>query len=262
MALQLGETFKVPRAALVRGTGLRLSVADSPFRRVPWEQYATVMERLQDAVGGEEALVVRSRDTYRLVPEFNMLAASFRAPKRALAFLFRTVQPSIWPMIEVQLCDTRSRGVELKARLRPGHRACRAVFAWTAGATAGIPVHLGMAPAELHDLELTGRGMSLRLRFRRGGGGKNVRVNRGAEPASGRVLEVEGRLERAMTAWKLSPRQEEVLRHLVGGRDNQEIARELGCSLKTVEAHVTALLDRADEPSRLAVVAAFWRELG
>lgn len=72
---------------------------------------------------------------------------------------------------------------------------------------------------------------------------------------------VEQRLHLAVKAWGLTPRQADVLRGLVDGLGNKEIARELSCTVKTVEAHVTALLDRADADSRLSVVAAFWADL-
>jgi DNA-binding CsgD family transcriptional regulator len=73
--------------------------------------------------------------------------------------------------------------------------------------------------------------------------------------------EVSRRLERATAHWALTPRQSDVLRGLVDGLSNGEIAERLGCTPRTVEVHVTALLDRADATSRLQLVAAFWGDL-
>jgi DNA-binding NarL/FixJ family response regulator len=52
----------------------------------------------------------------------------------------------------------------------------------------------------------------------------------------------------------LTPRQNDVLRLLVGGLANADIAERLGLSAKTVEHHVSAVLAALEAPSRLAAV--------
>ena len=59
----------------------------------------------------------------------------------------------------------------------------------------------------------------------------------------------------------LTPRQNDVLRLLVDGLANAEIAENLGLSAKTVEHHVSAVLAALDAPSRLAA-AQIARERG
>lgn len=73
--------------------------------------------------------------------------------------------------------------------------------------------------------------------------------------------EVERRLASAAERWTLTGRQLDVLRALVEGLSNQEIAERLECTARTVEVHVTGLLDKAGSASRLQVVAAFWSDL-
>jgi DNA-binding NarL/FixJ family response regulator len=73
--------------------------------------------------------------------------------------------------------------------------------------------------------------------------------------------EIERRIELAGRRWQLTARHRDVLRALVDGKSNAEIALSLGCTPRTVETHITALLERADAPSRLALVAAFWTDL-
>lgn len=72
---------------------------------------------------------------------------------------------------------------------------------------------------------------------------------------------VASRFDRATARWDLSPRQVDVLRGLVDGQSNVTIAERLGCNARTVEAHVAALLGRADARSRLELVASFWWDL-
>jgi DNA-binding CsgD family transcriptional regulator len=67
-------------------------------------------------------------------------------------------------------------------------------------------------------------------------------------------------LERAAAVWSLTPRQTEVLSHVVQGTPNKTIAATLGCSVRAVEVHVTALLDKTQTGSRAELRAKFWRE--
>lgn len=43
----------------------------------------------------------------------------------------------------------------------------------------------------------------------------------------------------------ISEREREVFQHLLDGHTNQEIARFLGISLKTVEEHLTRLIEKS-----------------
>ena len=69
--------------------------------------------------------------------------------------------------------------------------------------------------------------------------------------------------ERALTSarsrWNLSARECQVIVHLADGDGNKEIATKLSCALRTVEAHVTSILQKARCESRTRVVAHFWR---
>ena len=58
--------------------------------------------------------------------------------------------------------------------------------------------------------------------------------------------------------WRLTPRQSSVMALLVEGLANKEIALRLGCSVGTIENHVTCILRRANVGSRAALTATFW----
>ena len=53
----------------------------------------------------------------------------------------------------------------------------------------------------------------------------------------------------------LTSRQREVLKHIAAGRTNDEIARRLVVSRRTVERHVAAILDRLGTENRAAAAA-------
>jgi DNA-binding CsgD family transcriptional regulator len=65
----------------------------------------------------------------------------------------------------------------------------------------------------------------------------------------------------AVTTLNISPRELEVLREMVAGRSNQEIADRLGVSLNTVKSHVARLLEKLGAKRRGDAVARA-RELG
>jgi DNA-binding NarL/FixJ family response regulator len=50
---------------------------------------------------------------------------------------------------------------------------------------------------------------------------------------------------------ELSPRQAEVVRHIIHGRSDKQIAGELGISLATVRTHIRRLFRRFDVNDRL-----------
>jgi DNA-binding CsgD family transcriptional regulator len=62
----------------------------------------------------------------------------------------------------------------------------------------------------------------------------------------------------AARQWGLTPRHRDVLALLATGVSNGGIARALACSEKTVEAHVTVILDRSNAASRFELIARFW----
>jgi len=68
-----------------------------------------------------------------------------------------------------------------------------------------------------------------------------------------RRLDAERRENEARFA-KLSPREREVMSHVIAGRLNKQIAAELGISLKTVKAHRAKVMDKMDARSVAALV--------
>ncbi len=76
-----------------------------------------------------------------------------------------------------------------------------------------------------------------------------------AEPGSTRL---EALLESAAREWNITPRERAVLRAIVLGNSNKEIARELDIHEGSVERHATALLRKSGCDSRTRLVATFW----
>jgi DNA-binding NarL/FixJ family response regulator len=57
----------------------------------------------------------------------------------------------------------------------------------------------------------------------------------------------------------LTPREEEVLEHVLRGETNKEIAAALGCSDKTIEYHMRNILRKTQTSSRTRLMASRMR---
>jgi DNA-binding CsgD family transcriptional regulator len=68
----------------------------------------------------------------------------------------------------------------------------------------------------------------------------------------------EARIQQATVAWRVTAREREVLRRVVRGDSNKEIALQLQCHEGSVERHVTSLLRKSRSDSRSRLVSRFW----
>jgi DNA-binding CsgD family transcriptional regulator len=77
----------------------------------------------------------------------------------------------------------------------------------------------------------------------------------------GDATEVTRRTKALASRFRLTERQAEVLALLARGYANKTIADRLGCSVPTIENHVTAILGKVSAEGRAALVARFWTTL-
>lgn len=84
-----------------------------------------------------------------------------------------------------------------------------------------------------------------------------------APPTGGRdsvTASIEAKLPVYAKVHDLSPRETEVMRALLDGKDNQNIASEMGISPATVKVHVHNVLKKTGQPNRQELQKAFWSE--
>jgi DNA-binding CsgD family transcriptional regulator len=74
----------------------------------------------------------------------------------------------------------------------------------------------------------------------------------------GAGAEAMARVDRMAQRWGLTARQREVLAGLARGHSNRALAQVLGCAEKTVEVHVSAVLEKSGVGSRAALLAQLW----
>jgi DNA-binding CsgD family transcriptional regulator len=66
------------------------------------------------------------------------------------------------------------------------------------------------------------------------------------------------RLAECKRLWTLTRRQHQVLELLVRGKDNRNIGAAIGCSGRTIELHVSGLLEKSGCTTRAELIAHFW----
>jgi DNA-binding NarL/FixJ family response regulator len=68
--------------------------------------------------------------------------------------------------------------------------------------------------------------------------------------------------ELARRRWNLTQREAELLVHLASGASNKTLAASLDRAVRTIEQHVTTLLEKMRAENRATAIARFWSELG
>jgi DNA-binding CsgD family transcriptional regulator len=246
---------------------------------VSWDDYATLVERFEELAGGPEATRELLKSSYHAaLPEVRKLAGALISPKALSLFLMQVVDPFAFEAVSWNTQDLGPNHLRFRVSVRPGLRPCLAFFNGSIGSLAGVPCHLGLPAAEVEaDISPTNGTYDVRLPESAtvlANGGRVARdlivrflpelgILNGdaANDVNGRDAAFMNKLSTATHTWALTRRQEEVLKLLVRGEANKEIATTLDCAENTVELHVTELFRKSGAPTRAKLIARFWSEL-
>lgn len=258
-------------------TGLPFDAASlKRLKRVAWDDYCTIVERIDELAAGELEDLLEA-GYHKVFPELRAAAGAMIGPKQLCWFASEIGNPILFPPISHMYEDLGENRIRVASYLRAGARPCKPFFVGSIGAWRGLPRMLGLPAAKVLAADVTGEhgiyelelppSRTLATRARRAAG-LAVQLLLGREPDGTPYTAIVGnrhdlsetRLERASSTWKLTPRQAEVLRCILEGDSNKDIALALGCAENTIELHVTNLLRRAGVTSRTQLVARFWSE--
>jgi DNA-binding CsgD family transcriptional regulator len=273
--VDMAKRAGIPTASLFDGlpfdeAGLRKR------RHVAWDHYCEIANRVATHVGLDRVEELLETTYHQVIPELRVLAGGLVSPKAFYRFMFELVNPILFPMIQARFEDLGENRVRIDLKLTPGLRPSEPFFRGSLGGIRGMPHHLDLGAAEvvhadvgadhlLAELELppsrtlltrARRRMRAALKLVLGHTMDGVPLEVTFGDASGDAIDP--RLDHAIALWRLTPRQAEVLRFVVRGDSNKDIARVLGCAESTVELHVTQLLRRSEAGSRTQLVARFW----
>lgn len=271
----------------VAGTTLLPSYVDDPPARVAWAEHALLTDRFAEAMGGAAALeAVFERDQREAMPLLSLLVASVVDPVDLYRLMDEVFAPSLYPMFVIQFRVRADGTLEAEGHLPEPYRASRAFMHAMVGLHRGAPRMLGL-PSSVLEAETTERSVRMRITPPRRASllgrvadvGRDVldevavlnreltsafavmRASAGEAATRGEDARGEGlaeRLAERSTAWGLTTRQREVLAGVAEGLTNKELCERLGCSLPTVETHMSALLRKAGAMSRSELQAALW----
>jgi DNA-binding CsgD family transcriptional regulator len=275
-AVDTAEQAGLDVPALVEGLSFD-AVTMRRRSRVPWDEYGTVLERIEMQCGGPRELEDLFESGYHTVlPELRVLAGAVVTPMAYLRFIFDVIDPLVFAPIQFAFAELGPDRARITAVCRPGVPGCLAFFRASVGATRGMTRTLGLPPTRIDVADVTETSgtyevtlpsaLGWRDRGRRAGSAVRrlfMRAILGANPDGTPLAADIGEpevspVDQAAELLQLTPRQAEVLGHVAEGRSNKEIAQELGTAENTIELHVSRILRKAGVSSRSQLVARLW----
>jgi DNA-binding CsgD family transcriptional regulator len=282
MVVNASDRAGVPLSEILDG----IPVPEARLRRLTggleWEHFTLLVDRLCERVGYDriEAIVAHIPD---ITPDDHVILSTFVSPLLLYRFICTLMGPAMYPMLECGYQELGDGTLYVSNKVRVGVSPCHNFFKLQAPSIAAIACFLGLPPAEVR-AQTTARGgdywINLPERRKLSRRVQSItqrlfsrEVIRQLAEDKARILEANEQLWRARDTsfrrkldessmrWSLTDRHVEVLSGLARGQSNKELARDLGCSAKTIETHITEILRRAGCDSRLALVTAFWRDL-
>lgn len=246
-----------------------------PVRRLSWADYLALHERMARAVGGVEQLGALIETVPS--PTVDWLLGSLDSPAK-LYRAWSHLSPLLWGGIRLDLEEDSDGRLRVAVAVPAGVPDATVWFRSSQGFLASLPRRIGLPRADLEVGSVGPQRAEWLLRPTAGevtrppghpaldfvaevteGYGAALREleeyrRKAAEPPR----DLEERVRTAASAWQLTPAQAQVLKGVVRGLSNKEIASELGNAEATVEVHVTRLLRKAGAPGRTALVTRFW----
>lgn len=256
----------------IAGLGFRRSDLANPFFRANWDDQVTILRRVCAKYPRE--VIVRAAQDFGGTEPFARLAAQRMFVLRALYRIVLQGTSWMWPTLAMSYRVLSDGRIEWRVTLLCG-RGCREFFELAAPIVAALPRQLAL-PLAAVEADVGDRYGVYRITLPRTAREEpeadtqdglissmsawtQVAAQLVGATGPGRDVEIVARLDAVRRAWRLTPRQSEVLARLVRGEANKTISASLGCSVRTVETHVGTLLDKARCTSRAELVAAFWR---
>ncbi len=267
---------------IVREVGVDLDAARRPGFRGSWESYLGLLERFY-ALHGADGFLRAARAQISIVPETRAIAGLLVSPRQLLPFLMRRAE-SMFLTIETAASVSETPEIqEWIVRIRPEHQASLPFMIGTRAVLCAFPTFLDLPEAVVQP-DYTARETRFRVRLPSPTNlSRSHEMLRAMVPADAllgaidagersvrdlydRLRSPDGDSQRTAThargrpgppdrPWGLTERQFEVATWLVQGRSNKRIAESLACSARTVEAHVAAIMRKADVGSRAELVA-------
>ncbi len=267
---------------ITRGLGCEASTMAAK-RWIPWDAYCTMLERVEAACGGPEALEQLCAQ-HVAFNEVRALAGAFLGPAQLYAFIFRVLDPFCFPCVRFGYGELGDGRLQIDIEVQPTVRGSMQLMRGTVGALRAVPTHLGLplatveadlgahrtryvvqAPASQTILARARRRTKSAIDSMTALLGEMASEQLRPAPAPARTAAggpgAGEPLSDIRAIYGLSDRQFAVLQEIIAGCGNKEIGFRLGCAESTVELHVTALLRKVGVQSRAQLTAKYWTDM-
>ncbi len=258
------------------------SLARRPFGRIDWEPFTLLLDRLAELLGGPETFRRLAHHFYKGHPPMAGLLRLVAGPKELYRLVYDSIVPWLWPTHSHRHAFLPGDRLRLEYDLPAGARGSLPFFWGTQGADESIPAFLGLPHSVAEVAERTPHRMVMTLRLPPS---RTLAARLRPARALLRSLELEWAerreellagltdlgtegggaplgIERAQIAWRLTPREREVVSLAIEGLSNRAIAQRLGCAPGTVEAHLSHVFAKAQLEGRLELMKRLLRAEG
>ncbi len=160
MILEAGEILGIAREELALGSGVKLEHLADARRRVDWDTFVTVVNRLSHLLGDDPERLRDFGRTMARAPANQFLQKIAPHVVSLRAFYIagnRWVQPALFPGVKVTTEFLSDRLVRIEGRLAPSYRECLALFYIAEGNLAEMPRLMGKPPATIERSVVTPR---------------------------------------------------------------------------------------------------------
>jgi DNA-binding CsgD family transcriptional regulator len=260
--------------------------------RVAWADYVEMLERLMPRIGGPAGMEEVGAYVCLRYRPFRQLASLYFSLGRLYELAVIEAPRALYRgAISGSLVWLDDGSAEATFCVREGYRRCPALACASLGVYKALPCHLGLPEAEIRDVERVEDGTKLVIvppawqalpeaaqHVARQAEAlvpvlfavpsldarpelTKVCAGAVAAPVADEVDEpllFARRLERLCETKRFSARQCALLKLVVEGRSNKEIAGALGCTLGTTQNYLTQLYRQAGVDSRAELAALFW----
>ena len=272
-AHQTLKTGGVPDSAFSEEVLEAVSRVSAAPAFVKWDLYLDLIEQAHAWCGSDERLIAVCENFDRSVPEVVAFASPGLNLREFCRFVLEVYDVASYPDIAISVKELDEEVSELSVTLPPSYRDGTSWFIASVGALRTMTRHLNLPPIQV-DAEIETHSARYRLRFPATQVPKDTVSEQTRHRAVVALFEVlrndvriavsrrepaneDARLDQLAEAWKLTPRQRSVLACICRGLANKEISSALELSVRTVEIHVTAILQKAGLSSRSQLVSAY-----
>lgn len=243
-------TLDLARAA---GVDLRPPWSTEQPCCVPWTTFTRHLTDLETRLGGPDAMDQAVRNHwFDVTSRWGNWRGVFVSPAALLRFVLESLVPAVFPQVNTRVTQAGDEAVRVDVEILPPHQPSGTFLRLLGRSLAQWPLQAGFGAAQV-TVQSNGRHATLVFGV---DGARHVMIRRAQAQDNDAAFQEQ--VERASSGWALSRRQTDVLRLLLLGRSNKEIASRLNIVEGTVELHVTQLLRKARVTSRTEMMALFW----